>query len=93
MLPKTSGMQYWLLSAVTGLAANKGEEIFCQLENEPMIAALGIVDGENVDIERLYNAVKPAAAKMPASLVVPYVGTFTLNGNDVDKIYNYILTS
>ena len=81
------------MTAAATLAATKADAVIDSILSQPMIQTLGVVSNDSVDLDAIYKAVRPAAERTPANITVPYVGTFTLNAADVDKIYNYILQS
>jgi hypothetical protein len=45
----------------------------------------------NIDVEKIYTHIRPAAEKCPAPIDIPVLGTLTLSVSDVDKLYNYIM--
>ena len=93
LIPKTQGLQFWAMTAAGTLAANKAEALIDNFVAQPMAQSLGIADNGMIDIEAIYNAVRPAAERAPANVAIPFVGSYTLNAQDVDKLYNYILQS
>lgn len=57
-----------------------------------VLAALNLIDAAgNVDVEKIYQHLKPAAAKCHAAVTLPIVGTLTFTEQDVDSLYSHIM--
>lgn len=50
---------------------------------------LNVTDGENIDIDAVYNAVLPYADDA-IKIDIPAIGEISLNREDIDKIYRYM---
>lgn len=81
----------WIVGGVTVLALNKAETIMHNLNDNPMVKALGIIDGEQVDVESLYRELRTQAEKSNATVDLPLIGSITLGVNDVDRLYRLIM--
>lgn len=94
IVAKVSGLPAWGIGALSVLVADKATNLISQFADQPMVKALGIVDGQNVDIDALYKAVYPQAQKQDASidfkLLGLNVGTLKLTAADVDALYKEI---
>ena len=91
LLPKTQGAKFWAMTALGTLASKQAAQMLDKLAEVPALKTLALVDNSgNIDIDSLYNAVRPAAEKQPASVDIPLIGRFTFGADDVDKLYNYI---
>ncbi len=56
------------------------------LLNHPMVSMLGVVEGDNVDVDKLYAAVKSKAqGKWPIEMA-----GLRMSEGDFDKLYQYI---
>ena len=53
------------------------------------MAVLNVTDGENIDIDAVYNAVLPYADDA-IKIDIPTIGEISLNREDIDKIYRYM---
>ena len=60
------------------------------IQNIPMIDALDIIDGENVDVDRLYAILRKQAQRGPATEKIPFIGPITFSISDVDALYRHI---
>lgn len=93
-LSKLNGVQKWVVDAASAMYLLNAGKIFEGLKNNPMIAALGVIDEQDhIDIDKLYKHFKAAAGKAPATVSIPLLGAVTLNEGDVDKLYNFIVGS
>lgn len=91
MLPLLNGWQKWGFGTIAGLSLAKLANIFNELKSKPFVAALGIVDQNNmIDIDLLYKEVHKIAQQSPVTIDVPMIGSLTLNVQDIEKLYRYI---
>lgn len=81
----------WGLGIVTGLMAKKAEQLFVELRQNPLVASLGIVDGDMVDIEAIYAEALRMAQKGSATVSLPMVGPVTFKTADVESLYRHIV--
>ena len=56
----------------------------------PAIKMLGVSDGENVDIDKLYTAMSKSINGEKLTIDVPIIGTFSFSTPDVDKLFDFI---
>ena len=80
----------WLLGGIAGLAVSKGEHMFQQIKNSPVAATLGLVEGENVDVDTIYAELRKQAQKGTATVVLPIVGPVTFGIADVESLFQHI---
>lgn len=76
-----------------GLITAKLPELIKRYANTPFVAALGLYDPEHeeVDIDALYNAVKPYIGADPIPVTVPFVGLkLKFTQREIDTLYKYI---
>lgn len=65
-----------------------------KLSKNKAFAALNLIDeAGNVDIDKVYQHLKPIAAKCSAPITLPVVGTLTFTEQDVDSLYTHIMQS
>ena len=72
------------------LIMDGGKERILALRENPVVQMMGVMDETgNINIDRLYNAVRPKCEqRLPVS--IPFIGELTFDQNDVDKLYRYI---
>lgn len=57
-----------------------------ELPENPIAQALGVFDGDMVDVDKVYSAIKEkASGKWPVE-----ISNFKMNEADLDKLYQYI---
>ena len=93
LVGKMDGLNKWLFAAAASAYIGSAPTLLDKLRSNKLLAPLNLVnEAGEVDIEKIYAHLKPAAAKCPAPITLP-VGTITLTEADVDAIYNYIMQS
>lgn len=81
----------WGASIVVGLVAKRIEQVYHDLTSNAMVKALGVVDGEMINIEVIYAEALKAAQKGSATVTMPFVGPVTLKVADVESAYRFII--
>lgn len=80
IMPRWKGIAFSAGAALT-LEARSND-----LMHHPMIAMMGVVDGDNVDVDKMYNALKiKAQGKWPIEIL-----GLKMSETDLDKLYQYI---
>ena len=80
----------WLLGGMAGIAINRSEQMFQALRNNPVVVALGLVEGENINVDVLHSELKKQAQKGTATVTLPILGPVTFSASDVDALFRYI---
>lgn len=92
IISKMSGVNKWLVAAAASAYVSDAPELLRKLNEKKAFAALNLIDeAGNVDVEKIYQSLKPAAAKCPAPITLPIIGTLTFTEQDVDSLYTYIM--
>lgn len=86
----TGSWKAWVLGGAAGIAVAKAQDIFMQYKDMPLLASLGLVQGENINVDAVYAELKKQAQKGTATLSLPVVGAITFGPSDVDALYRYI---
>lgn len=81
----------WLIGGLAGLAAARADALVGQLANNPMVAALGVVDGENIDVDAIYTELLKQAQKGSMTIDLPVIGPITFGVADVESLYRHIV--
>lgn len=81
----------WAAGAAVAIAARRAEQIYKEISNNPMVRMLGIVDGENVDVDLLYAELLRQAQQGSATLNIPMLGPITFAAADVESLYRHIM--
>lgn len=91
---KITGWQKWVFSAACAAYLAQLPSIMRKASESKYIAAMALMDSAgNVDVDKAYEYLRPAAAQCPAPISIPGMGTITLTESDVDTLYNYITHS
>lgn len=91
LVPKMNGLNKWVFSAIATAYIADAPKLMDRIKGSALLAPLELIDvAGNVDIDKVYANLKPAAEKCPAPINVPGIGTITLTAADVDALYNYI---
>lgn len=92
LIGKMNGsLKAWCVGAVVALIARKGPEVFAKIRDEQIVQALGIIDGEMVDIDTIYAEVLKQAQRGTATVNIPIIGPVTYSDKDVDALYRCIV--
>lgn len=88
---KMTGWQKWVFGAAAGMYLENITNVAERLRSNELIKGLAIMDESgNVDVEKLYRHFYAEAQKGPVTFTVPVLGTVTMSGGDVEKLYRYI---
>ena len=91
MAGKLAGsLKAWGLSVLAGIAATKAEPLFRMIAANPVAAALGLVEGENVNVDVIMGELRKQAQKGTATVNIPMLGPYTVGLNDVESLNRYI---
>ena len=94
IISKMSGVNKWLVAAAASAYVSDAPELLRKLNEKKAFAALNLIDeAGNVDIDKVYQHLKPIAAKCSAPITLPVVGTLTFTEQDVDSLYTHIMQS
>lgn len=80
----------WVVGSVAGIALSRADEMLTSLAANPIVKALGLIEGENIDVETIYEELRRQAQKGAATVELPMLGAITFSVADVDSLYRYI---
>lgn len=80
----------WIAGAAAALMLERGKQAALEAMRAPMLKELGLVDGENVDVDAIYSALLEQARKGSATATLPLIGPVTFRESDVEALYRYI---
>lgn len=90
---KLTGWQKWVFGAGAGMYLENLGNTLERLRDNDLVKGLGIMDASgNIDAERLKRYFMAEARKGSITFNAPILGTVTLNENDVEKLYRYIIS-
>lgn len=91
IVAKMSGSwKSWVIGSAAGIALSRSDELLNTLSANPAVRALGLIDGENINVEAIYEELRKQAQKGTATVELPVVGAITFSAADVESLYRYI---
>lgn len=93
VIPHLSGFERIVVGGGAGLISSKLPAVMDNLMDNPMLSALSLYDKESkmVDIDAVYNAVKPYIGSEVFPVKIPVAGvTLKMGQNEIAKLYQYI---
>lgn len=80
----------WALNVLAGMAATKAEPLMRELSKNPAVKMLGLIEGENVNVDALMGELRKQAQNSNATINIPMIGAYTIGAVDVDALDRYI---
>lgn len=80
----------WMLNVFAGIVQGKADQLFQTVAKHPMVLALGLVDGENVNVDAIMPELRKQAQQSTATIQIPVLGAYTVGVSDVDALDRYI---
>lgn len=91
MASKLAGsLKAWILRGMADIASTKAESLFRILAGNPIVTALGLIDGENVNVDAIMGELRKQAQAGPATIDIPWIGPYTIGLSDVDALNRYV---
>lgn len=93
IIPRLSTVEKLVVGGGAGLVTAKLPELMKQYSGNKFVSALGLYDAENgeIDLDAVYNAVKPYITADPIPVTIPYVGLkLKFTQREIDALYRYI---
>lgn len=87
----TGSIKGWAITAAGGVIAARAGNIISSLADNPIIKAMGLIDGEMIDEELLINQLVVAANKTSATVDIPLLGPVTFGVKDIEALHRYII--
>lgn len=92
LMPKLAGRDKWIVAGVVTLYIKRLPALLEKARSSEAVKLLDVIGEDNsVDLEAVYNSVKPAAVQTPAAINIPMGGMITITASDIDTLYNYIM--
>lgn len=91
ILPKMDPTRQFVAGVVLGLASNKMEAMLSKLAENELVKMLGIVEGDQVDLDAIHNALQAQFAKQPVLPVdIPMMGRINFRAEDASTLFQII---
>ena len=79
------------ISVVSACAIKMISSTIKKVESNPIIGALGVLDGDEIDIEFFIETMKEKMPESGIKVQIPAIGTVTFNKYDIDLLESYIM--
>ena len=84
-------MKGWIFGSLADYALNnKPESVYRAFEAIPMVKAIGIIDGDFMDVDGYIEKLRKQAQRGDAKLSIPFFGDVNFSTADVENLYRYI---
>lgn len=93
IIPRLSTVEKLVVGGGAGLVTAKLPELMKQYSGNKFVSALGLYGAENgeIDLDAVYNAIKPYITADPIPVTIPYVGLkLKFTQREIDALYRYI---
>lgn len=92
IVAKLSGSwKAWVVGGLAGIAVSRADGLITQYANNPMVKALGLIDGENIDVDAIIAELRKQAQRGSATVDIPMLGPITFTAADVDSLHRHIM--
>ena len=91
IVSKVPGWKKWVIGSGIGMVLSNSSNMFNKIKDNEFVKMLNLVDEyDNINVDEIYKELKKQAQKSSINVELPMVGSFILNEQDVDKLYNFI---
>ena len=92
MLPKLSVGKQWAVGLAVAFELENLPNRIAQAAANPMISGWQVISPNgSIDLDRLYNKLRPIAEKSgEAEIPVPVIGPMRISAADIDQLYDYL---
>ena len=91
LVPSFTGWQRVLIGGGAGLLLKNLPQTLAALAQNPMVAALGVIEGENIDVDAIYAELLKQAQKSSMTIDLPVIGPITFGTADVESLYRHVV--
>lgn len=92
MISKMAGSwRAWGIGTIVALIARRAPDIFNRLKSNPMVDAMGLIDGDMIDVDAIYAELLKQSQKSSATVEFPLIGPVTYSSADVEELYRCIV--
>lgn len=81
----------WAVGGIAGIAVSRADELIAAYADNPIIKALGLMDGENINVDVIIAELRKQAQKGTATIDIPLIGPVTFGLQDVESLYQHIV--
>lgn len=94
IIGKIPDARKWVVGTYVALAMQPLRQNPASLFSHPMLAPLGHLTSADgtIDIDAVREVLLSQAQKYPSFIDIPLIGRYNVDGSDVDRIYQYIIS-
>ena len=81
----------WVFGSAAGIVVSRADGLISAAANNPMVKALGLIDGETIDVDAVCAELRKQAQKGTATLDIPIIGPVSFGSSDVESLYRHIM--
>lgn len=94
LIPKLDPGKQFMAGVVLGLSSGQLESVLTELAGNGWMKMLGVVEGNMVDLDKLYAALTEQFARQPVlPLKLPVLGAFNFRSEDATALYQTIIST
>lgn len=91
VFPKLPPQKQFVAGMTIGLIGDRAVAVMREIGNREMVKALGLMDGNMIDVDRVVSAAKAQFEKQPELTIdVPLIGRLAFRVEDLRDLYHYI---
>ena len=83
-------MAKWIGGTLVSLVVAEAESVFRALAGNEIVRALNVLDGENVNVEKVYPMLLAEARQGAVTVSMKLLPPITFTEKDVESLYRYI---
>lgn len=80
----------WALGLFAAMTWNNVETLMQKLSKNNIVTTLGLIEGENVNVDAIMPELRKQAQNSTATINIPMIGAYTIGLADVDALDRYI---
>lgn len=83
----------WVVGGLSGIVMSRADGLITQYSSHPAVRALGLIDGENIDVDVIIAELRKQAQRGTATVDIPLIGPVTFGPSDVDSLHRHIMSA
>jgi hypothetical protein len=80
----------WIGGTFVSLVTTEAESVFRTVAQNEIVRAFNVIDGENVNVEKVYPLLLAEARQGAATVTMKFLPPITFTEKDVESLFRYI---